>query len=49
MSFNSKKLYIIKNKKKIFVKSIEHLREIQQQTILKRFKRAVLRLLKLNL
>lgn len=49
MSFNSKKLYIIKNKKKIFVKSIEHLREIQQQTILKRFKRAVLRLLNLNL
>lgn len=49
MSFNSKKLYIIKNKKKIFVKSIEHLKEIQQQTILKRFKRAVLRLLKLNL
>jgi hypothetical protein len=49
MSFNSKKLYIIKNKKKIFVKNIEHLKEIQQQTTLKRFKRAVLRLLNLNL
>lgn len=49
MSFKSKKLYIIKNKKKIFVKSIEHLKELQQQTILKRFKRAVLRLLNLNL
>lgn len=49
MSFNSKKLYIIKNKKKIFVRDIEHLKEIQQQTNLKRFKRAVLRLLNLNL
>jgi|GEM_PF-5462752 len=49
MSFDSKKLYIIKNKKKIFIKNIQHLKEIQQQTILKRFKRAVLRLLNIKL
>jgi len=49
MSFNSEKLYIIKNKKKIFVKNIYHLQKLQKQTILKRFKRAVLRLLNLNL
>jgi hypothetical protein len=47
MKKDSTKLYIVVKGKRIFIHSLAQLEKIQNQSLLKRFKRSVLRVLKL--